>query len=121
MTTSTTIIAQSIDLLLAEEEDNREYGMELVQQLLPEQRWEVACGLTAAAHGRWRLAARCVLPEPLIEHRLRRFTARWVLRLLYRERAAGREPSEGAWEAVEMCERLGTCLLYTSPSPRDDR
>ncbi len=109
MTLSSDSIDQTAHLLTGRSQDpeNRAYGLELVRQLPPEARWQVAWRLTEPALARWRLAAECLLPEPLIEHRLRRFTARCVLRQLLQERAAGREPAEHAWRSLELCEQLG--------------
>lgn len=107
MTLSSDSIDQTAHLLTSPDTENRAYGLELVRQLPPEARWQVAWRLTDVSLSRWRLAAECLLPEPLIEHRLRRFTARCVLRQLQQERAAGREPADHAWRSLELCELLG--------------
>lgn len=78
------------------------------------QGWEILGCLDASVRGRladhlltrraWRLATRCLFPEPLAQMRLARFRVRCVQLRLLRLREQGIEPDEWAWQLTEEAE-----------------
>lgn len=94
-----------VEMLRAEDEEIQAQGWELLGCLSARLRWRIARRLLGPRDARWRLAARCVLPEPLAQLRLQRFAVRCAQYRLERLREAGQEPEDWAWRAVEAAEQ----------------
>jgi len=96
-----------IELLSEWDPQVRADGFRRLDRLDDEARVALADALLRTTHDiRWQAAARCLLTRDKASRRLRLFAARFALRRLEEERAAGREPHELAWRSVELAERL---------------
>ena len=107
-----------IEMISDEDEDIQAQGWELLRCLAPRTRWRLAKRLLVPQVASWRLAALCVLPEPLALPRLRLFAARCAEWRLEQLRRAGQEPAEWTWRAVEAAAQHAQGKLRASAYER---